>query len=72
MSHSLLKEYLLLEVSALSLKDVLKYVAPEEDSSVVDRLRNLWGKKYRKYSNVIISLLTQNNQGGMLQKYLIL
>lgn len=70
MIHSLLKEYLLLEVSALSLKDVLKYVAPEEDSSVVDRLRNLWGKKYRKYSNVIISLLTQNNQGGMLQKIL--
>ena len=70
MIHSLLKEYLLLEVSALSLKDVLKYVASEEDSSVVDRLRNLWGKKYRKYSNVIISLLTQNNQAGMLQKIL--
>ena len=70
MIHSLLKEYLLLEVSALSLKDVLNYVASEEDSSVVDRLRNLWGKKYRKYSNVIISLLTQNNQVGMLQKIL--
>ena len=70
MIHSLLKEYLLLEVSALSLKDVLSYVAPEEDSSVVDRLRNLWGNKYRKYSNVIISLLTQNNQAGMLQKIL--
>ena len=62
MIYRLLKEYLLLEVSALSLKDVLSYVEGEEDSSVVNRLKSLWNKRYRKYSNVMISLLTNARQ----------
>lgn len=74
MIHSLLKEYLLLEVSALSLKDVLSYVEGEEGSSAIDRLRNLWGKRYRKYSNVIMSLLSRGSQSessvDLLQKIL--
>ena len=74
MIHSLLKEYLLLEVSALSLKDVLSYVKGGEGSPVVDRLRNLWGKRYRKYSNVMMSLLSRGSQSessvDLLQKIL--